>query len=185
MESKGVAVQVNLKKQKGVGISEVIIALMLLSIGVVGFTVLQTKAMYASEESLKKVKAMDLAMDMAERIRVNPSALTAYDTALATAAGLESGKSLNCFTNFCSVADKAKFDVYQVLIKAKADGLYMLQNNCPGSSATGRKCLYVVWGETIPAHAGAAATTCTVAAAGAANQFIYREGASCVVMESF
>ncbi len=178
-------VRINAEKQKGIGISEVIIALMLLSIGVVGFTVMQSKAMLASEESLNKVQAMNLAMDMSERIRVNPSALTAYDAALASKDALESGKNINCFANYCSVSEKAKFDVYQVFQKGKLDGLFLTQKDCPGSSSTGRKCLYVVWGETVPEHDGASDKTCTKTAQGANNQFIYRPEASCVVMESY
>lgn len=57
------------KKNQGVGMVEVLVALTLLAIGVLGFTALQLRAVDATAEANNRIQAMNLARDLAERIR--------------------------------------------------------------------------------------------------------------------
>ncbi len=59
---------------------------MVLAIGVLGFVALQYRAVEATAESVYRVQAVNLARDLAERIRVNRGAFAAYATQLQTAA---------------------------------------------------------------------------------------------------
>ncbi|ENW26250.1 type IV pilus modification protein PilV [Acinetobacter lwoffii NCTC 5866 = CIP 64.10 = NIPH 512] len=59
--------------QQGVGLVEVLVALILLSIGVLGFSMLQIRAMDASLDASKRIQAMNLARDLSERMRANKS----------------------------------------------------------------------------------------------------------------
>jgi type IV pilus assembly protein PilV len=61
--------------QKGVGLVEVLVALLLLAVGVLGFTLLQVSALNSSIEASKRIQAMSLAKDIAERIRANQEGL--------------------------------------------------------------------------------------------------------------
>ena len=58
-----------IKTQHGVGLMEVLVALILLSIGVLGFSILQVRAMDASLDASKRIQAMNLARDLSERMR--------------------------------------------------------------------------------------------------------------------
>ncbi|MDY6462871.1 type IV pilus modification protein PilV [Acinetobacter faecalis] len=69
---------IKIRNQKGVGMIEVLIALLLLAIGVMGFTALQLKAVDATDEAMSKIEAMNIARDVAERIRVNRNSLATY-----------------------------------------------------------------------------------------------------------
>ena len=62
---------IDIKQQKGVGMIEVLVALTLLAIGVLGFTALQIRAVDATVEANNRIQAMNLARDLAERIRAN------------------------------------------------------------------------------------------------------------------
>ena len=62
--------------QQGIGIVEVIVALLLLSIGVLGFAMLQIRAMDASMDASKRIQAMNLARDLSERMRANKQGLS-------------------------------------------------------------------------------------------------------------
>ena len=64
------------KKQKGMGLVEVLIALVILAIAVLGFSILQMRAVEASIEASKRVQGMNLAKDLAERIRANQQGLS-------------------------------------------------------------------------------------------------------------
>ena len=50
--------------QKGIGIAEVMVALTLLSVGVLGFVGMQLKATQNSMNNLNKVKSSIIAMDL-------------------------------------------------------------------------------------------------------------------------
>ena len=69
---------IKIKNQYGVGMIEVLIALLLLAVGVMGFTALQLKAVDATDEAMSKIEAMNIARDVAERIRVNRGGLATY-----------------------------------------------------------------------------------------------------------
>lgn len=68
--------------QRGVGLMEILVALLVLAIGVLGFIALQYRAVEATSESGYRVQAINLARDMAERIRVNRGAIAAYENKL-------------------------------------------------------------------------------------------------------
>lgn len=63
-----------MRAQRGVGMVEVLVALLLLAIGVLGFTALQLRAVSASMEASNQVLALNLARDLTERMRANPQA---------------------------------------------------------------------------------------------------------------
>lgn len=65
----------NYNNQKGVGLVEVLVALLLLAIAVLGFAALQLKAVDASAEANQQVLALTIARDLAERMRANPQGL--------------------------------------------------------------------------------------------------------------
>ena len=63
-----------LNSQDGVGLIEVLVAVLLLSIAVLGFSALQVRAISATDESIVRTKSLSLIRNLAEVMRAYPSA---------------------------------------------------------------------------------------------------------------
>ena len=72
------------KTQTGVGLVEIMVALLLLAVAVLGFVALQVRAIAASEEAGQNVQAMNLARDLSERMRMNREGLLSYKASSGT-----------------------------------------------------------------------------------------------------
>lgn len=91
---------------RGFSLIEVLIALIILSVGMLGIAGLYVQSMQAGRTSMFRHNAVTLAGDIADRIRANPSAGTAYT---ATA-----GADKSCVNDVvdCLPADMAAHDIY-------------------------------------------------------------------------
>lgn len=69
------------KKQFGFSLIEVMIALIIMSVGMLGIAGLYITSMQAGRTSLFRHHAVTLAGDIADRIRANPTAAAAYEGA--------------------------------------------------------------------------------------------------------
>lgn len=156
-----------MKRQTGVGLVEVLVALVLLSIAVLGFVALQIRAITASNEATMNVQATNIARDLAERMRMNRDGLAGY---------VANTDTTDCATAFCSPENMAKYDFR--LVSSRATGLGMRMNvlNCQGSTLV-RKCVYVAW-EGTTATNGTGSSDCTNGAA-------YVPNAKCIIMEVY
>ena len=179
------------KKQKGMGLVEVLIALVILAIAVLGFSILQMRAVEASIEASKRVQGMNLAKDLAERIRANQQGLSknieitkaddtketinAYEQAFRGSAstGYES-----CFNNEqCSSEEFASEDVSQIREKADNSGMRVGFETCTGNLTRDRSCIYVAWDDTNPGE-GDGPNDCT-------QNGSYKSDSKCVVLEAY
>lgn len=100
--------------QTGIGLIEVLVALIIMSVGLLGIASLYVTALQAKTTSLSRMKAVNLAQDMADRIRANSSAASAYAIAVSdTQTAL--GNSPNCFgtTVTCTDTQMALYDKYE------------------------------------------------------------------------
>lgn len=164
-----------MSSQKGVGLVEVLVALLILAVGILGFVALQYRAVEATSEAINRVQAINIARDMAERNRANRDGLANYKTQIQTAAN-QTDYTTNCMTSACSATAMADFDVSQVVAKASALGMTMNMRTCSGNS-DGRNCIYVAWGDT-SATDGTGAGDCT-------NGTAYQASSTCVIMETY
>ena len=64
--------------QRGFSLVEVLIALIIMSVGMLGIASLYVQSMQAGRTSLFRHSAVTLAGDVADRIRANPTAVAAY-----------------------------------------------------------------------------------------------------------
>lgn len=167
-----------MSSQKGVGLIEILVALLVLAIGILGFIALQYRSVEATSEAINRVQAMNIARDMAERIRANRDGLSTYKTETSTAAN-QSASTKNCMTSTCSATELADFDVSQATTKAATLGMTMNMFSCPGNQdeSNGRNCIYVAWGDT-SATEGTTEGDC-------ANDMIYSSVSTCVIMETY
>ena len=173
------------KYQQGVGLLEVLVALLLLAIGVLGFVGLQLRAVEATSEGFNRIQAMNIARDLAEKMRMNNSttALAAYKTNLASTTN-QAASGSNCYSGFCTPTAKAAFDVHEAYVQATNAGMTLNMIACPGT-ANGRRCIYVAWGKTDPVDT-TATTTGHIACTNSTNSgFSYNDNSTCIVMEAY
>ena len=71
------------QSQRGVGLIEVLIALVVTSIGLLGLAALQGKAQQAEMESYQRSQALILLQDMSSRLRANRAQRASYVTGMA------------------------------------------------------------------------------------------------------
>ena len=94
-----------LRKSKGFSLVEVLIALIIMSVGMLGIAGLYVQSMQAGRTSMLRHHAVTLAGDIADRIRANPTAGAAYTAA--------DGADNDCVAKgeTCNVAEMAAHDI--------------------------------------------------------------------------
>ena len=93
----------------GVGLIEVLIAMLVLSVGVLGLLGLQTTVMRFNQAALYQTRATILAEDIMDRLRSNPTTVNAYISDLDSVAPAYT----DCATSSanCSLSDLAAYDL--------------------------------------------------------------------------
>lgn len=172
----------NMQNQQGVGLVEVLVALVVLALGVLGFAALQLRALDAAQEAAEQTVAMNTARDLAERIRVNRTALSEYKKSINEKVSVNTCTGT---TNIsapkalaipkCNAETMAQYDATEILEKASAQAQTIVIANCVQSSLN---CVYVAWGNTTitPTDISQCVNTTTAA---------YVADAKCLVMEAF
>jgi len=104
-----------LRKQSGVGLIEVLVALLVLSVGVLAIIGMQISGKQANYDAVQRTTAAHLAMDLVERMRANPSELDAYVTDEVLGGGSlgEPNPSCDSSADSCTAAQMAEADLYQ------------------------------------------------------------------------
>ena len=161
--------------QYGVGLIEILVAMLVLAIGVLGFIALQYRAVEVTSESTYRVQAINIARDLAERVRVNRGVIDTYMAEIEDP-DEQTTSTKNCFTENCTTAELADFDVAQVATRTRSVGMTMNVIECQGNS-DGRNCVYVAWGDT-SATDGAGEGDCT-------NSTAYNPASTCLIMELY
>lgn len=95
-----------LRKSRGFSLVEVLITLVIMSVGMLGIAGLYVHSMQAGRTSMLRHHAVTLAGDIADRIRANPTAGAAYVAA--------AGADNNCVAqgSDCNVAQMAAQDIF-------------------------------------------------------------------------
>lgn len=104
-----------LPKQRGVGLIEVLIAVLVFALGVLGMASIQVNAKRTSYDALQRSLATSLTRDIIERMRSNPSdtSLAIYGTVNNLGGGSVSTPGTNCNTSDCSTSALATHDVWE------------------------------------------------------------------------
>ena len=173
--------------QRGVGMVEVLVAMVLLAIGVLGYSAMQIRAVEATGDALTRSQAMVILRGLAENIRVMDTADQSNYTANVHAyASMTSPTSPavptpNCKTAACTATQMAAYDAYQTALTAFQKGIHVDMYACPLTATTNadRRCLVAAWGVTTPTSGTTAATDCITQAG------IYYPNATCVMLEAY
>lgn len=180
--------------QSGVGLIEVMVALLLLAVAVLGFSAMQMTAIKATDESLMRTRALTIMRGGAEAIRANPTGIAAFKSAIngTTDSIIIDGKAItkeSCVQNTntapttaasCTINQLSTRD--GLLLKSFATSndinMGMVPNGCPGT-ADRRQCFVASWGDTTVELNDTAPKACANA------DGTYKNGAECFIMEAY
>ncbi|MCK5480465.1 MAG: type IV pilus modification protein PilV [Gammaproteobacteria bacterium] len=99
------------RKQDGFTLLEVLIALLVLSIGLLGLASLQTVGLRSNQMATIRTLATQRAYDMSDRMRANQSGVDAQNYVQTVTAVVPTGTIVNCATTVCTPVQMATFDV--------------------------------------------------------------------------
>lgn len=164
----------NYKAQKGVGMMEVLVAMIILSIAILGFVALQVRATSATDEALNRSDALIILNGLAEKIRIN--------TTGNYKANIPSAEPACIAEKNCSSDNQALADLFYQQTFANAKGINLSVVDCVStSSQQTRLCLIAAWD----------ATTATIGASTVENRCLnssdgkYAPNSHCLVLEAY
>lgn len=114
-----------LSNQHGVGLVEVLVAVLLLSVAVLGFSALQIRAISATDESLVRTKSLTVVRNLAEVMRAYPEA---YVTGNGTAFTSVASDTTNAVPTIQAVVSSIATET--VIIDGKSVSILATGNNC-------------------------------------------------------
>ena len=175
--------------ERGFGMVEVLVSMLLLALGVLGFALMQVRAVEATGEAITRSQTMFILRSLGDAIRVNstaqgsyPAAVTAYSAITAAPTAV----SPACVAgDTCTAAQLASQDAYQAALNAWNLSIKINMLTCPGVPTTAtvqRQCLIGAWGKTNPTigSSNTAAPYDCITSAGAYNSL-----STCVIMEAY
>lgn len=145
--------------QQGFGLIEVMVSLLILAIAVLGFAAMQGQAIKATDESLERTQSLVMMRNMGEKIRLNPTAISAYQTAINAPATNAPGKSCGLYgtdKTACTPVQLATAEAYLYTEDMNNHEFTVNLHPCPstgGQTATNIMyswCLVSAWGNTRP-----------------------------------
>lgn len=150
--------------QVGVGLIEVMVALLLLTVAVLGYTALQGQAIKATNESFERSQSMVIMRNIAEKIHANPSAVAIYETKInntdsTTAPTKQCGLDSVAVTTLCTATELAVAESYKIKMDLQNYDFQIQMHPCPNTGGAGidaatnimfSYCLISAWGDTTP-----------------------------------
>lgn len=168
---------INKNKQRGVGMMEVLVAMFILSIGILGFVALQARATEATTEALKRSEALTILQGLAERMRLN-SKSNYMDF---NGAGVKSCDAVVCTSDEQAKADLKFFNDQSLTKNIKIAAIECAQT----SSQQKRTCLLAAWDKTNASKGNIPADKSQNIPCLVSNGTKYQDGASCMLMEVY
>ena len=191
-----------MKRQSGITLVEVLVSLLILGVGVLGFIGMQMRALGSSSEAYERAQAAAIASDFVERMSAQMSyppkdvvtsklytrdkLMSYYNTqSLWAPWGTTEVRDNTCLLGSCNLAQMAAYDIKEVRFYAARllpNGQTRL-GTCPDRVAAANAsldmtCFYIAWGDTTPT-VGTAAPHCIDANAN------YVNNARCLLMRVY
>lgn len=113
-----------MRQQRGFTMVESLVALLVLAIGLLGIAALYLDSLRAGRTAIYRSQAVTLAADLADRVRVNRSAVLAYQKAIGEDL-VDPGVSCNDPASPCTAETVAELDLYawwNTVVAALPDG---------------------------------------------------------------
>lgn len=133
----------NKMMQQGVGLVEVMVAMLILALAILGFITMQVRATISTEEALKRADALIILNGLAEKIRLNRGG--DYDVAIPEV-------HPKCKrAGHCDTDEQVLLDLFMQQQFASSKAIQLGVDHCPNTSdQQTRLCLMAAWNETLP-----------------------------------
>lgn len=105
-----------IRSQAGFSMIEVMVSTLIVSVSVLGMAGVQISAKRAGHEAVQRTSATSLTMDLIERMRANPEALTSYITTTVGGGSIAVEPSPDCsydVGNNCTPVERAAHDLWE------------------------------------------------------------------------
>lgn len=149
---------IHIATTRGMSLVEVMVAVLVLGIGVMGYAALQVRSVRMSEDTYSRSQAMAIAQDAVERVRSNLNALGDYYGA--SWGGAPTAPASSCIYTgsapvACTPTQLAAEDVYQLKTIARS---MLPTGSISVQSCAQLACVIVAWNETVAATSTGADT---------------------------
>lgn len=163
-------------RQQGVGLIEVMVAVLLLSVAVLGFSALQMRAISATDESLVRTQALSVVRGLSENMRANSQQIDTYQSTIKNTLAT----AVTCTK--CTAEQIATNEAVAALNQLKSSGIAVNMLTCPGTANFSEvKCVVAAWGDTLAVLDDDTANT----QACANSDGIYKSGSNCIIVETY
>lgn len=170
-----------LKYEQGIGLIEVLVAVLILAVAVLGFVAMQLRAIQATNETLVRSDAMTIIRNLSEGLRHYPTATNKITYVNAINAPPRNPKSCTGNT-VCNESEQIVYNAVQAVNLATESGIKIKAMQCNGanigSTEVSKICLITSWDDTEPNMDGRT-DSC------AETSGVYRPGSSCIIMETY
>jgi len=180
--------------QSGIGLVEVMVAVLLMAVAVLGFSALQINALKATNESLDRSRSMSISKQLLEDMRLNSLATSEFTKEFnklnADAKNVtkfcnkvvQSASNINqknCISDVCTPTEIAALSAWRAANLACEQDIMINMMACPDmSNLNTRQCIISSWGETLPILGD------DKQACGNSNG-TYKIGANCLILEAY
>lgn len=185
----------SLSNQRGVGLIEVMVALLLLAVAVLGFSALQMNALNATDESLVRSRAMSISKQLSENMRLNTLVADDFMTELNTmnqgakniaeycekVTQASSGFDKNsCKSDACTPEEIAALNTWQAANLGCEQDIMLNMTTCPDmADINARQCIITSWDKTRPTLNDNEGNAC------GNSDGSYKVGSHCLIMEAY
>lgn len=173
---------ITLKNQKGIGLIEVLVALLILAVAILGFSAMQMNAIRTTDESVMRSRAVTVMRGGAEIMRSNPDTIDFFKKRLndlQKSSPTSETTPTDCNKNACSPQQLAESDAATLHNYAVRNEVQMSLDDCPGTTGSeARQCMIVSWGKTVADFKGGDASC-------ANSEGVYMPQATCFIMEAY
>lgn len=184
-----------LRDQQGVGLIEVMVALLLLAVAVLGFSALQMNALNATDESLVRSRAMSVSKQLSENMRLNTLVADDFMEELNTmnqgakniaeycekvAQASSNFDQDSCKSDACTSKEIAALNTWQAANLGCEQDIMLNMTTCPDmADFNARQCIITSWGNTIPILDDNEEDAC------GNSDGSYQIGSHCLIMEAY
>jgi type IV pilus assembly protein PilV len=100
------------KNQRGMSLIEILVAVFVVSIGLLGVARMELLAKQSNAEAIQRTSASQLANDMMEKMRANPKTLNSY-VGITVGTGTLAQPGADCMTTACLDTQLASWQIWQ------------------------------------------------------------------------
>lgn len=183
--------------QRGVGLVEVLVALLLLAVAVLGFSALNVVSIKATDNSVLIANSNTIMRGLSEDLRLNSDNILAYQKDIQSVLGKvseskdycgavgdykASNVKKNCDSESCTEAELASYNSWRVMKQACVNGVLLNMITCPDTKDKQlRQCIITSWNDTKPVLGSKPIDDKSCADISG----IYHSGSDCLIMESY